>query len=129
VLLFATVLPGALPPQVPSWVATRAGGRPVFTATQAPGLYSFLMGTQVHRASGPDGLLRSLEAGQALLVTQEERGLLPAAVTARLVPLASWPRLRGRLTVSEVLDAWWRADPSGLLEPMTLEVLAPAPPV
>jgi 4-amino-4-deoxy-L-arabinose transferase-like glycosyltransferase len=129
VLLFTTVLPGALPPQIPEWVASRAGGRPLFTATQNPGLYTFLVGTPVHRASGPDGLLRALEAGQGLLVTGEERGLLPPEVTARLVPLARWPRLRGRLTVREVVDAWWRADPTPLLEPMSLEVFGPAPPV
>ncbi len=62
-------------------------------------------------------------------MTQEERGLLPPAVTARLVPLASWTRLRGRLTLREVVDAWWYADLRLLFEPMTLEVLAPAPPV
>lgn len=129
VLLFATVLPGAVPPQIPAWVAASAGGRPLFTATQNPGLYSFLVGTPVHRASGPEGVLGALEAGQALLVTQDERGLLPPAVVARLRPLARWPRLRGRLTVREVVDAWWHADLSGLLEPMSLEVLAPGPPV
>jgi hypothetical protein len=110
-------------------VAATAGGRPLFTATQNPGLYSFLVGTPVHRASGPEGVLGALEAGQALLVTQDERGLLPPAVVARLRPLARWPRLRGRLTVREVVDAWWHADLSGLLEPMSLEVLAPGPPV
>ncbi|MGZ6807868.1 MAG: hypothetical protein ACXVGG_14775, partial [Mycobacteriaceae bacterium] len=99
------------------------------TATQNPGLYSFLVRTPVHRASGPDGVLGALEAGQALLVTEEERGLLPPALIARLRPLARWPRLRGRLTVREVVDAWWHADLSGLLEPMSLEVLAPVPPV
>ncbi len=125
VLLFATVLPGALPPPIPEWVPARAGGRPLFTATQNPGLYTFLVGTPVHRASGPDGLLRALEAGQGLLITEEERRILPPEVTARLVPLARWPRLRGRLTVRQVVDAWWRADPAPLFEPMTLEGLGP----
>ncbi|HSP19057.1 MAG TPA: glycosyltransferase family 39 protein [Myxococcaceae bacterium] len=129
VLLFATVLPRAVPPPIPPWVATTAAGRPLFTATQNPGLYTFLVGTPVHRVSGADGVLRALEAGQALLVTGEERALLPPAVLPRLRPLASWPRLRGRLTVREVVAAWWRADVSGLLEPMSLEVLTPAPPV
>ena len=110
VLLFASVLPGAIPPPVPSWVAERAGPRPLFTATQNPGLYSFLLGRTVHRVSGEGTTLRALEAGQALLVTREERDALPAAVTARLSPLASWPRLRGRLSVQEVVNAWLRAD-------------------
>ncbi len=74
-------------------------------------------------------MLRALEAGQGLLVTRDERSLLPPAVVGRLVPLASWPRLRGRLSVREVVNAWWRADASPLFEPMTLEVLPPAPPV
>ena len=129
VLLFATVLPRVVPRPIPAWVATTAGGRPLFTATQNPGLYTFLVGTPVHRVSGADGVLRALEAGQALLVTREERALLPPAVLTRLRPLASWPRLRGRLTVREVVDAWWQADVSGLLEPMSLEVLTPGPPV
>lgn len=128
-LLFLTVLPGAVPPPVPSWALERAGSRPLFTATQNPGLYSFLAGRSVHRASGEAPLRRALEAGQALLVTREERALLPAEVKARLVPLASWPRLRGRLSVREVVDAWLRADASALFESMTLEVLPPAPPV
>jgi|SoiMethySBSTD1v2_1073268.scaffolds.fasta_scaffold169656_2 4-amino-4-deoxy-L-arabinose transferase-like glycosyltransferase len=123
VLLFASVLPGAVPPPVPSWVAERAGSRPLFTATQNPGLYSFLLRRTVHRVSGEGPILRALEAGQALLVTREERDELPAAVTARLSPVASWPRLRGRLPVHEVASAWLRADTSELFEPMTLEVL------
>jgi len=125
-LLFAAVLPGAVPPPVPSWVAERAGSRELFTATQNPGLYSFLLGRAVHRASGEDRMLRALEAGQGLLVTRDERSLLPPEVAGRLVPLASWPRLRGRLSVGEVVDAWWRADPGPLFEPMTLEVLPSA---
>ena len=129
VLLFAIVLPGALPPPVPAWVGERAGGRPLFTATQNPGLYSFLTGQPVHRASGTSPLLQALESGEALLVTREERSLLPPEVARRLVPLASWPRLRGRLTVHEVVAAWVQADPSALFEPMTLEVLATPPPV
>ncbi|HZX43599.1 MAG TPA: glycosyltransferase family 39 protein [Myxococcaceae bacterium] len=127
VLLFAGVLPGALPPPIPSWVVERAGSRPLFTATQNPGLYSFLVGRQVHRASGEAPMLRALEEGQALLVTREERSQLPPSVTARLVPLASWPRLRGRLPVGEVVNAWLRADPGALFEPMSLEVLAIPP--
>jgi 4-amino-4-deoxy-L-arabinose transferase-like glycosyltransferase len=123
VLLFASVLPGAIPPPVPSWVADRAGPRPLFTATQNPGLYSFLLGRTVHRVSGEGPILQALESGQALLVTREERNGLPAAVTARLSPLASWPRLRGRLSVHEVVNAWLRADTTELFEPMTLEVL------
>jgi hypothetical protein len=70
VLLFASVLPGAIPSPVPSWVAERAGPRPLFTATQNPGLYSFLLGRTVHRVSGEGPILRALEAGQALLVTR-----------------------------------------------------------
>ena len=127
VLLFASVLPGALPPPVPPWVADRAGSREMFTATQNPGLYSFLLGRTVHRASGEGPMLRALEAGQALLVTREERAALPPAIATRLRPLASWPRLRGRLPVREVVNAWVRADTSELFEPMSLEVLA-APP-
>jgi hypothetical protein len=95
VLLFASVLPGAVPPPVPSWVVERAGSRPLFTATQNPGLYSFLVGQSVHRASGEAPMLRALEEGQALLVTRDERALLPPSVTARLVPprpLAPAPR-------------------------------------
>ncbi len=72
-------------------------------------------------------MLRALEEGQALLVTREERSQLPPSVTARLVPLASWPRLRGRLPVGEVVNAWLRADPGSLFEPMSLEVLAIPP--
>ena len=128
VLLFATVLPGAVPPPVPSWVVERAGSRPLFTATQNPGLYSFLVGKSVHRASGEGPLLRALEEGQALLVTRDERSQLPPSVRARLVALASWPRLRGRLSATEVVSAWLRADTSALFEPMTLEVLASPPP-
>jgi 4-amino-4-deoxy-L-arabinose transferase-like glycosyltransferase len=127
VVLFANVLPGAIPPPVPAWVAERAGSRPLFTATQNPGLYSFLVGRTVHRVSGEESVLRALEDGQALLVTREERAGLPAAVTARLSPLASWPRLRGRLSVKEVVDAWLRADTRQLFEPMTLEVLGTRP--
>jgi hypothetical protein len=129
VLLFASVLPGAIPPPVPAWVAERAGGRPLFTATQNPGLYSFLLGRTVHRASGEGPVLRALEEGQALLVTQEERAGLPPAVTARLRPLATWPRLRGRLPVREVVNAWLRADTSQLFEAMSLEVLGPPLPL
>lgn len=128
VLLFASVLPGAVPPPVPSWVPERAAGRALFTATQNPGLYSFLVGKSVHRVSGEAAMLRALEEGQALLVTREERTLLPPSVIARLVPLATWPRLRGRLSVREVVDAWLRADASALFEPMSLEVLATRPP-
>jgi len=128
VLLFGSVLPGAVPPPVPAWVADRAGPRPVFTATQNPGLYSFLLGRTVHRTSGEGPVLRALEEGQALLVTRDERAGLPAAVTARLRPLATWPRLRGRLPVTEVVNAWLRADTSELFEPMSLEVLGtPSP--
>ena len=123
VLLFASVLPGAIPPPVPAWVAERAGSRPLFTATQNPGLYSFLLGRTVHRASGEGPALHALEAGQALLVTREELDQLPPAVAARLEPLATWPRLRGRLPVREVLDAWIRGDTGGLFEPMTLAVI------
>ena len=128
VLLFGSVLPGAVPPPVPAWVAERAGSRPLFTATQNPGLYSFLLGRTVHRASGEGPMLRALEQGQALLVTREERAGLPPEVTARLRPLATWPRLRGRLPVGEVLNAWLRADASELFEPMSLEVLGTPPP-
>jgi len=129
VLLFASVLPGAVPAPVPAWVAERAGSRPLFTATQNPGLYSFLLGRTVHRASGEGPMLRALEEGQALLVTRDERAGLPPAVTARLRPLATWPRLRGRLPIREVVNAWLRADTSELFEPMTLEVLGtPSPP-
>jgi len=128
VLLFASVLPGAVPPPVPSWVAESAGARPLFTATQNPGLYSFLVGRTVHRASGEGPMLRALEEGQALLVTREERAGLPPAVTARLWTLATWPRLRGRLPPGEVVNAWLRADTSELFEPMSLEVLGtPSP--
>ena len=128
VILFGGVLPGAVPPPVPAWVAERAGPRPLFTATQNPGLYSFLVGRSVHRASGEGPVLRALEEGQALLVTRDERGDLPPAVTGRLRPLATWPRLRGRLPVGEVVKAWLRADTSELFEPMTLEVLGATPP-
>jgi 4-amino-4-deoxy-L-arabinose transferase-like glycosyltransferase len=128
VILFGSVLPGAVPPPVPGWVAERAGSRPLFTATQNPGLYSFLVGRTVHRASGEGPILRALQEGQALLVTRDERAGLPPAVTERLRPLASWPRLRGRLPVGEVVDAWVRADTSELFEPMTLEVLGGTPP-
>jgi 4-amino-4-deoxy-L-arabinose transferase-like glycosyltransferase len=128
VILFGSVLPGAVPPPVPAWVAERAGPRSMFTATQNPGLYSFLVGRTVHRASGEGPVLRALEEGQALLVTREERALLPPAVTARLRPLATWPRLRGRLPAREVVNAWLRADTSELFEPMTLEVLGATPP-
>jgi 4-amino-4-deoxy-L-arabinose transferase-like glycosyltransferase len=128
VLLFASVLPGAVPPPVPDWVAERAGPRPLFTATQNPGLYSFLLGRTVHRASGEGPMLHALEAGQALLVTRDERAGLPPAVTSRLRPLATWPRLRGRLPVREVVNAWLRADTSELFEPMSLEVLGTPPP-
>jgi len=127
VLLFASVLPRAVPPPVPSWVGERAGSRPLFTATQNPGLYSFLVGRSVHRASGEAQMLRALQEGEALLVTREERTELPPAVTARLVPLASWPRLRGRLSIREVVYAWLRADPSALFEPMSLEILGIPP--
>jgi hypothetical protein len=123
VLLFTSVLPGALPPPVPAWVAQRAGPRLLFTATQNPGLYSFLLGRTVHRASGEGPVLQALEAGQALLVTREELDQLPPGVAARLEPLATWPRLRGRLPVREVVDAWVRGDSSGLFEPMTLAVI------
>ena len=128
VLLFGSVLPGAVPPPVPAWVAERAGSRPLFTATQNPGLYSFLLGRTVHRASGEGPVLRALEEGQALLVTRDERAGLPPGVTARLRPLAIWPRLRGRLPVREVVNAWIRADTSELFEPMSLEVLGTPPP-
>jgi len=128
VLLFGSVLPGAVPPPVPAWVAERAGSRPLFTATQNPGLYSFLLGRTVHRASGEGPMLQALEEGQALLVTRDERAGLPPAVTARLRPLATWPRLRGRLPVGEVVNAWLRADTRELFEPMTLEVLGTPPP-
>jgi hypothetical protein len=104
-------------------VAERAGPHALFTATQNPGLYSFLLGRTVHRVSGEGPILQALESGQALLVTHEERNGLPAAVTARLSPLASWPRLRGRLSVHEVVNGWLRADTTELFEPMTLEVL------
>ena len=127
-LLFGSVLPGAVPPPVPAWVAERAGSRPLFTATQNPGLYSFLLGRAVHRASGEGPVLRALEEGQALLVTRDERAGLPPGVTARLRPLAIWPRLRGRLPVREVVNAWIRADTSELFEPMSLEVLGTPPP-
>ena len=123
VLLFGSVLPGAVPSPVPAWVAERAGSRPLFTATQNPGLYSFLLGRTVHRASGEGPILQALEQGQALLVTRDERAGLPPAVTARLRPLATWPRLRGRLPVGEVVNAWLRADTSELFERMSLEVL------
>jgi hypothetical protein len=73
-------------------------------------------------------MLRALEEGQALLVTRDERAGLPPAVTGRLRPLATWPRLRGRLPVREVVNAWLRADTSELFEPMTLEVLGTLPP-
>ncbi len=128
-LLFGSVLPGAVPPPVPPWVGERAGSRPLFTATQNPGLYSLLLGRSVHRASGEGPMLRALEQGQALLVTRDERAQLPPAVTARLIPLASWPRLRGRLSAQEVVSAWLRADPGTLFEPMSLEVLATPPPL
>jgi 4-amino-4-deoxy-L-arabinose transferase-like glycosyltransferase len=128
-LLFAAVLPGAVPPPVPAWAIERAGTRPLFTATQTPGLYSFLAGRSVHRVSGEAGILRALEDGQALLVTRDERAQLPPRVTGRLVPLASWPRLRGRLSIREVVNAWVRGDATGLFEPMTLEVITPPPPV
>jgi 4-amino-4-deoxy-L-arabinose transferase-like glycosyltransferase len=129
VLLFALVLPGALPPPVPAWVGERAGGRPLFTATQNPGLYTFLVGRPVHRVSGEEGITRALEDGQALLVTSEERTRLPPEVSKHLVPLASWPRLRGRLSWKEVVQAWIRGDPSVLFETMSLDVLGPASPV
>ena len=129
VLVFGAILPGAVPPPVPAWVAERAGSRPLFTATQNPGLYSFLLGRSVHRVSGEAAVLRALGEGQALLVTRDERTLLSPEITARLVPLASWPRLRGRLTVHEVVSAWFRADATALFEPMTLEVITPSPPV
>ncbi len=129
VLLFASVLPGAVPPPVPSWVAERAGARPLFTATQNPGLYSFLVGRTVHRASGEGPTLRALEEGQALLVTRDERTGLAPAITGRLRTLATWPRLRGRLPPSEVVDAWLRSDTSELFEPMSLEVLGTPPPL
>jgi hypothetical protein len=109
-------------------VAERAGGRALFTATQNPGLYSFLVGRTVHRASGEGPVLRALEEGQALLVTRDERAGLPPAVTARLRTLATWPRLRGRLPLGEVVSAWLRADTSELFEPMSLEVLGSTPP-
>jgi len=82
----------------------------------------------VHRASGEGPVLRALEEGQALLVTRDERAGLPPGVTARLRPLAIWPRLRGRLPVREVVNAWIRADTSELFEPMSLEVLGTPPP-
>ena len=63
-------------------------------------------GRTVHRASGEGPMLRALEEGQALLVTRDERAGLPPAVTARLRPLATWPRLRGRLPIREVVNAW-----------------------
>jgi hypothetical protein len=129
VLVFGTILPGAVPPPVPPWAAERAGSRPLFTATQNPGLYSFLLGRSVHRVSGEEAVLRALQDGQALLVTRDERALLSPEITRRLVPLASWPRLRGRLTVHEVVTAWFRADATTLFEPMTLEVITPSPPV
>jgi 4-amino-4-deoxy-L-arabinose transferase-like glycosyltransferase len=129
VLLFAVFLPGAVPPPVPAWAIERAGSRPLFTATQNPGLYSFLAGRSVHRVSEEAGILRALEDGAALLVTRDERAQLPPAVTGRLVPLASWPRLRGRLSVREVANAWLGGDASALFEPMTLEVIRIAPPV
>src|SRR5262249_59869837 len=77
VLLFGSVLPGAIPPPIPAWVAERAGSRPLFTATQNPGLYSFLLGQTVHRASGEGPMLQALEQGQALLVTRDERAGVP----------------------------------------------------
>ena len=129
VLLFAVVLPGAVPSPLPAWVGERAGTRPLFTATQNPGLYSLLVGRPVHRAAGAEQVTRALEEGQALLVTEEERRLLPAGVSKRLVPLASWPRLRGRLSWREVVRAWARGDPGPLFETMSLEVLAGAAPV
>jgi hypothetical protein len=128
VILFGSVLPGAVPSPVPAWVAERAGARPLFTATQNPGLYTFLVGQTVHRASGEEPILRALEEGQALLVTRDERAELPPGVVTRLRPLATWPRLRGRLPVGEVVNAWLRADTSELFEPMTLEVLDATPP-
>src|SRR5262249_1132329 len=71
------ILPRAVPPPVPAWVAERAGSRQLFTATQNPGLYSFLLGRQVHRVSGEGAVLRALEDGQGLLVTRDEREQLP----------------------------------------------------
>src|SRR5262249_34822314 len=37
VLVFGAILPRAVPPPVPAWVAERAGSRQLFTATQNPG--------------------------------------------------------------------------------------------
>jgi len=127
VLMLGVVLPGAVPPPIPAWAIERAGDRPLFTATQKPGLYSFLVGRSVHQVSGEAGILAALEAGQGLLVTREEELFLPASVRERIVPLASWPRLRGRLPVGEVVNAWLRADTSPLFEPMSIEVVRSTP--
>jgi 4-amino-4-deoxy-L-arabinose transferase-like glycosyltransferase len=110
VLLFGAVLPSAVPPPVPEEAWKVVGSRQVFTVTQNPGLLTLLLGRPVHRAHGPEEIRAALASGGVLVLSGEEGAALPSDVRQRLVPLASWSRLRGRFPFRAVLDAWREAD-------------------
>ena len=106
VLILAVTLPVAIPAPVPPRAWEAAAGRTVYTASENPGLLSFLADRPVHRVHGAAATLQALESGGVLILDAEEEGQLPAELRGRLETVTSWRRLRGRISPSSVLDAW-----------------------
>jgi 4-amino-4-deoxy-L-arabinose transferase-like glycosyltransferase len=106
VLVLAVTLPVAIPTPVPQQAWEAAAGRTVYTASENPGLLSFLAGRPVHRVHGVAAIAQALESGGVLILDAEEEGRLPAELRRRLETVTSWRRLRGRISPSSVLDAW-----------------------
>jgi hypothetical protein len=106
VLVLAVTLPVAIPAPVPQQAWDAAAGRTLYTASENPGLLSFLAGRPVHRVHGVSATQQALESGGVLILDAEEEGRLPAELRQRLETVTSWRRLRGRISPSSVLDAW-----------------------
>jgi 4-amino-4-deoxy-L-arabinose transferase-like glycosyltransferase len=106
VLVLAVVLPSAIPAPVPREAWGAVAGRAVYTASENPGLLSFLAGRSVHRVHGVAATQGVLDGGGVLILGEDEEGQLPAGLRQGLRTVASWRRLKGRLSPRSVLDAW-----------------------
>jgi hypothetical protein len=91
---------------VPAQAWSAVAGRSVYTATENPGLLSFLAGRPVHRAHGVEATWMALEGGGVLILDSEQEGRLPEGIRQRLETVATWRRLRGRISPRSVVDAW-----------------------
>jgi hypothetical protein len=106
VLVLGLVLPLAIPPPVPPDAWQAAAGRAVFTASENPGLLTFLAGRPVHRVHGVAATQAALDGGGVLILGEDEEDGLSPELRRRLGTVSSWRRLRGRLSPRSVVDAW-----------------------